>query len=130
MKNDKNPEQNSGDSPEVLNVPEILPILPLQGFVFFPGMGFPLQIGHKESKKLIDEALVTDHLVALIAHRPTKSGKTTSPKPEDHLFNIGSVGYIHKMSKGKEDVYNVLISSVKKIKILEYTQNAPYHKGR
>ncbi len=130
MKNDKTPERNSGDSPEVVKVPEILPILPLQGFVFFPGMGFPLQISHKESKKLIDEALISDRLVALIAHRPTKSGKTTSPKPEDHLFNIGSVGYIHKMSKGKEDIYNVLISSVKKIKILEYTQNAPYHKGR
>ncbi len=123
-------KQVDGENPEVIKVPDVLPILPLQGFVFFPGMGFPLQITHKESKKLIDDTLVNDRLIAMIAHRPTKSGNTTSSKPEDHLYSIGCMGYIHKMSKGKDGVYNVLVSAVKKIRVLEYIQTSPYHKGR
>lgn len=120
----------SGDNPETIQVPEVLPVLPLQGFIFFPGMGFPLQISHQESKDLIDDALVKDRLIAMVAHRPIKNGQTPSPKPEEHLYQIGTVGYIHKMSKGKDGNYNVLVSSVKKIRVLEYLQVTPYHKGR
>ena len=33
-------------NPASLPVPDELPVLPLHGFVFFPGMGFPMQISH------------------------------------------------------------------------------------
>jgi len=122
--------KKDGERPETIKIPGQLPILPLQGFVFFPGMGFPLQITHKESKALIDEALLKDRLIAMVAHRPTKKGHTASVKPEDHLFAIGSVGYIHKMTKGKDGGYNVLVSAIKKIKVLDYLQTTPYHRGR
>ncbi len=120
----------ASDTPATTKVPEVLPILPLQGFVFFPGMGFPLQITHKESKVLIDEALVNDRLIAMIAHRPIKHGHASSDKPEDHLFDIGSMGYIHKMTKGKDGGYNVLVSAIKKIRTLGFLQTVPFHKGR
>ena len=47
-------------NPNDLPVPEILPVLPLHGFVFFPGMGFPMNILHPASQKLIDEAVLKD----------------------------------------------------------------------
>ncbi|MDD5759778.1 MAG: endopeptidase La [Desulfobulbaceae bacterium] len=121
-------EQIAAD-PEKLAVPEVLSILPLQGFVFFPGMGFPLQVSHKGSKNLIDDALVKDRLVAMVAHRPMK-GKQMDVVPADHLFTIGTMGYIHKIMKDKEGVYQVLVSAVRKIRVLEITQNTPYHVGR
>jgi len=115
--------------PEKLEVPSVLSILPLQGFVFFPGMGFPLQISHPGSKQLIDDALVKDRLIALVAHRPLK-GKKVEQVPNDHLFTIGALGYIHKIMKDKDGVYQVLVSAVRKIQILEISQNTPYHIGR
>jgi ATP-dependent Lon protease len=36
--------------PSLLDLPESLPILPLHGFVFYPGMGFPLQVSSESSK--------------------------------------------------------------------------------
>ena len=39
---EKLPKQEPNVDPASLPVPESLPILPLHGFVFFPGMGFPL----------------------------------------------------------------------------------------
>lgn len=121
-------EQISTD-PEKLAVPNVLSILPLQGFIFFPGMGFPLQVSHQGSKDLIDDALIKDRLVALVAHRPLK-GKQGEPVPADHLYTVGTLGYIHKILKDKDSVYQVLVSAVRKIKIIEVTQTEPYHVGR
>jgi len=122
-------ESQPGIEPEELRVPNELSILPLQGFVFFPGMGFPLQVSHEGSKELIDDALVGDRLIALVSHRPVKD-KQGRPIPAEHLFSIGSLGYIHKMVKGKDGVYQVLVSAVKKLKVLDYLQHEPFHRAR
>ena len=114
--------------PLSLPVPRVLPILPLHGFVFYPGMGFPLQIGSESSKKLVDEALLGDRMVGLVPARK----ETTSAEdihPED-LYQIGVVGYIHKLTKAEEGFYQVLISGTKKIRVLEYIQEEPYLQAR
>ncbi|HHB76414.1 MAG TPA: endopeptidase La, partial [Desulfobulbus sp.] len=86
--------------PSSLQVPESLPILPLHGFVFYPGMGFPLQIGSESSKKLIDDALLGDRMVGLV---PGRKEKTTGEELDpDDLYRVGVVGYIHKLTKTDE----------------------------
>ena len=112
-----------------LPVPEILPILPIHGFVFFPGMGFPLQVVSESSKKLIDEAILKDHLIGIVAHRPGDA--KSQPISPDELYEIGVVGYIHKLLKaGTDGVYQVLVSAVKKIRVDEFVQQKPYLKAR
>lgn len=127
---DKNIQKNShvNVDPEDLPVPKFISVLPLQGFVFFPGMGFPLQITHPGSKQLIDDAFLKDRLIGMVVHRTIK-GKQKRPVPAKHLYGVGTLGYIHKLVKGKEDTYQVLVSAVKKIRILEYSQFEPYHKA-
>lgn len=115
--------------PEELAVPEVLAILPLQGFVFFPGMGFPLKISHPGSKNLIDDALVKDRLIAMVSHRSVVDNQS-QPIPAAHLYDIGTVGYIHKIVKGNDGVYQVMVSAVKKLKIVEFLQNEPFHTGK
>jgi ATP-dependent Lon protease len=122
-------KETSSADPEKLAVPDVLPILPLQGFIFFPGMGFPLQVSHQGSKNLIDDALLKNRLVAMVAHRPVKD-KPSEPVPADHLFTVGTMGYIHKILKDKDGVYQVLVSAIRKIKVLEVIQTEPYHIGR
>ena len=61
MANEQEQEQKKVD-PIELGVPEILPILPLQGFVFYPGMGFPLQVSSETSKGLIDIYLINSNI--------------------------------------------------------------------
>ncbi len=114
--------------PLSLPVPKVLPILPLHGFVFYPGMGFPLQIGSESSKKLVDEALLGDRMVGLVpAHKETASAEDIHP---DDLYQIGVVGYIHKLTKAEEGFYQVLISGTKKIRVVEFIQEEPYLQAR
>jgi ATP-dependent Lon protease len=116
-------------NPAELPIPEELPVLPLNDFVFFPGMGFPLQVSNESSRQLIDDALLKDRLLAVVSHKkiPDKKGPG---KFSDHLFSIGVVCYIHKLIKSQEGFYQVVMSAVKKIKILEYTGEEPYLKAR
>ncbi len=119
-------------NPAELTVPDELPVLPLHGFVFFPGMGFPLQITHSASQQLIDHAILKERFIAIVTHKSTE-GKEEEAKTvdTDHLYDIGVLGYIHKLVKGPDSsVYQVLVSSVKKIHILEYTQKDPYLKAK
>jgi len=115
-------------NPAKIPVPSELPVLPLHGFVFFPGMGFPLQISHPSSKKLIDDAILKDRLVAVIAHsdqQPEDKGVNT-----EKLFRCGVLGFIHKLIKNEEGVYQVLMSAVKKLKIKEFSAKEPYITAR
>jgi len=122
------PEQKTEHrgNPKDLPVPEILPVLPLHGFVFFPGMGFPMNILHPASQKLIDEAILKDRLVAIVSHRESAEEKQERMDPQN-LYRIGVLGYIHKLVKVKEGGgYQVLISAIKKLALVEFVQEEPY----
>ena len=116
--------KNDNIDPSQLEIPEELAILPLHGFVFFPGMGFPLQVKSQQSKQLIDDILLKDRVLGLVTHKPVEG------EPEqvtgEHLHSIGVAGYIHKLIKNSDGAYHVLTSGFKKIRILEYVQQTPY----
>ena len=116
-------------NPATMPLPAELPVLPLHGFVFFPGMGFPLQISHQSSKQLVDEVILGDHLVAVASHRQGEEEGGAEPDG-DHLHRVGVLGYIHKLVKSEEGVYQVLISAVRKLRLTEFTQQSPYLKAR
>ncbi len=122
-------EEDHRRNPTELPVPEILPVLPLHGFVFFPGMGFPLNILHPASQKLIDEAILKDRLIAIVSHREPEEEKQDRVVPE-HLYRIGVLGYIHKLVKVREGGYHVLISAIKKLELVEFVQKEPYLTAR
>ncbi len=123
------PDKEANVNPADLPIPEELPVLPLNDFVFFPGMGFPLQISNEHSRQLIDDALLHDRLLAVVSH---KKGAEKDPTKElsEHLFAIGVVCYVHKLIKSPEGLYQVVMSAVKKIRIQEYTAREPYLKAK
>jgi|GEM_PF-1483589 len=128
-KQDVNAASDGGEkdrpvNPAEIEVPASLPVLPVHGFVFFPGMGFPLNISNEVSRKLIDDAVVGERLIAIVSHKPEIEEKD---RPKDHeLFRVGVMGYIHKMVKNDQNIYQVLISAVRRLRILEYLDTSPY----
>ncbi|MDH5297426.1 MAG: endopeptidase La [Desulfobulbaceae bacterium] len=119
-------------NPTELEIPSELAVLPLHGFVFFPGMGFPLQISHAPSTKLIDEAVLKDRMVAVVTHKKTANAEEHKEglAHTDQLYRVGVVGYIHKIVKTPDEQYQVLMSAVKKIRLTEFTQETPFLKAR
>jgi len=115
--------------PSLLDLPESLPILPLHGFVFYPGMGFPLQVSSESSKKLIDDVLLGDRMLGLVSSRREQIADDDILGYED-LHTIGVVGYLHKLNKAPEGFYQILVSGTKKIKITEFLSSQPYMKAK
>jgi len=122
-------DKKANINPAELPIPNELPVLPLNDFVFFPGMGFPLQVSNEHSRQLIDDALLQDRLIAVVSQKKALE-KKSAPEPADQLFSIGVVCYVHKLIKSEENFYQVVMSAVKKIKILEFTTREPYLKAR
>ncbi|MBV5318680.1 MAG: endopeptidase La [Desulfobulbaceae bacterium] len=128
MENEQQTPQKKMD-PSQLELPEILPILPLHGFVFYPGMGFPLQVSSEASKQLIDDVLLGDRLIGLVPSRREQVKDDDLLGPDD-LYKIGVVGYLHKLNKAPEGFYQILVSGTKKIAITEFIDSVPYMKAR
>ena len=53
---------------QAVQVPDVLPLLPVRGSVGFPGAVMPLTIGRPKSKKLLDDALPPDRLLYRLFH--------------------------------------------------------------
>jgi ATP-dependent Lon protease len=115
--------------PAELDIPESLPILPLHGFVFYPGMGFPLQISSDTSKQLIDDVLLGDRLVGLVPSRRDQVSDDDILGPDD-LYKVGVVGYLHKLNKAPEGFYQVLMSGTKKMAVAEFIDSTPYMRAK
>jgi ATP-dependent Lon protease len=114
--------------PSQLQVPETLPILPLHGFVFYPGMGFPLQVSSESSKQLIDDVLLGDRLIGLVPSQREQVADDDILGPDD-LYKVGVVGYLHKLNKSSEGFYQILVSGTKKIAITGFVASQPYLKA-
>ena len=130
MSEENNEKKESRVNPAELPVPEVLSVLPLHDFVFYPGMGFPLQVSSASSKQLIDEALLQERMIAIVSHKKIEGEQPPKEMNTGNLYSVGVVGYIHKINKTSEEIYQVLISASKKIRILEYTAQEPYLKAR
>ncbi|MCI5130218.1 MAG: hypothetical protein D3904_01560, partial [Candidatus Electrothrix sp. EH2] len=121
-------QQNAPQDPTLLPIPKELPILPLHGFVFFPGMGFPLQVASGTSKQLVDETMEGDRMVGLVLCHKKDVGDNDTISSDD-LHHVGAVGYIHKISKTEEGYYQVLVSGIHKLSVDKFTQENPYIRG-
>ncbi len=107
-------------------IPTELPVLPVKGMVLFPEMATPLLIGKDRSKKLVDEALTGDKLVAIVS---LKNQDAEDPGPGD-LYSIGTASQILKKITLPNDTYQVIIRGIKKVSIASYPQTDPYLRGK
>lgn len=127
MENDQQ-DVTSKPDPSQLVLPATLPIMPLHGFVFYPGMGFPLQVANSTSKQLIDDVLLGDRMIGMIPSRHPQVADDDTLGPED-LYRVGVVGYLHKLNKAQDGQYQILVSGTKKFAVSEFVEATPYLKA-
>ncbi|WP_051920428.1 endopeptidase La [Thermodesulfobacterium hydrogeniphilum] len=115
------PEISEG---EIIDVPEILPLMAIRDIVLFPSMVVPLFVGRPKSLKAIEEALNKDKLIALSTQ---KNSRIENPKPED-LYKIGTIGLILKTFNISENRLKVVVQVLSRVEIKEFLQTDPYFK--
>jgi ATP-dependent Lon protease len=107
---------------EQQSLPEELPVLPIGQGVLFPQLTVPLMVSRPDYKKLVDEALVKDRLLAVVAQR---EGELEKPALTD-LYRVGVAVFILKMMRTPDDTYHLLGQGVRKIRLQELAQREPY----
>ena len=113
-------------SPEESPLPEELPVLPLKNTVVFPLTILPLIVQKPRSVKLVDDAVLADRMVALVALRDPD---IEDPGPSD-LHETGTVAIIHRLARSPDGTLHIIVQGVDRIRVTEYTQEDPYMRAR
>ncbi|HID63370.1 MAG TPA: endopeptidase La [Anaerolineae bacterium] len=107
-------------------IPGELPILPLRNTVVFPSAVTPIVVGIPRSVKLIEEAVEGSRLIGLVAmHDPN----IEEPGP-GQVYEVGTVGFIHKVIKGSDENLQVIIQGIERFRIQEWVREKPYLKAQ
>lgn len=125
--NDIIPIIADGDDSELMNVdvPDILPILPLRNTVMFPGVVMPITVGRQKSLQLVQEVYRGNRLLGTIAQ---KDGSIDDPGQGD-LYQLGTVAQILKILEMPDGTTSVIIQGKKRFEVKEYVQEFPYFKA-
>ena len=103
-----------------------LPLLPLRGVIVFPNMVIHLDVGRERSVKALDEAMVHDNQIFLVAQ---KEAKTNDPEKDD-LYRLGTVANIKQTLKLPGGTLRVLVEGLYRAKVEEFIQSEPFFKAR
>jgi ATP-dependent Lon protease len=79
--------ENPDEKGSQVDIPEILPLLPIRDIVIYPYMMLPLFVGRDVSIRAVEEALSRDRLIFLVAQ---KNSAEESPSPAD-IHKVGTI---------------------------------------
>ena len=109
-----------------LNVPDVLPLLPLRNTVLFPGVVIPITISREKSLKLIKEVFQKNKILGAIAQNDSNIDE---PFVKD-LYSFGTVAQILKILEMPDGSTSVIIQGKKKFKITDIVSDKPYYIAR
>ncbi|MBI2090362.1 MAG: endopeptidase La [Deltaproteobacteria bacterium] len=114
------PQEGKGSQVEI---PEVIPLLPIRDIVIYPYMMLPLFVGRDMSIQAVEEALTRDRLIFLVAQ---KNSAEDNPKPAD-IYGIGTVASIMRMLKLADGRVKILVQGLSKGEIESYTRERPFY---
>ena len=115
---------SDGDDSDLDNVeiPEILPLLPLRNNVLFPGVVLPISIGRSKSVQLIRDAYRADKQIVTFAQ---KDPDVDEPVAAD-LHVTGTLGQIVKLLEMPDGSTTAIIQGRMRVGLVEITSVDPY----
>lgn len=106
-------------------VPQPLPILPVRDVVLFPEIVTPVMVGRESSKRLIDEALVGEKLIGVVA---LKDAQVSEPSPDD-LNRVGTLARIVQMFKFPDGTMRIVVEGISRFEIEAVVSTTPYFRA-
>jgi len=101
---------------------KILPLLPLRGLTVFPFMTLYFDVGREKSIKALEEAMINDQLIFLVAQKDA-----SSDAPEvDEIYSIGTVSKVKQLLKLQGDTIRVLVEGINRAEIKNIIQKEPF----
>ena len=116
------------DEEEMKNVevPEVLPVLPLKNTVLFPGVVIPITVGRNKSLSLVKDVYQGDKMLGALSQ---KDPEIDDPEEKD-LNQIGTVAQILKILEMPDGSTSVIIQGKRRFKLSEIVSVDPYFSAR
>ncbi len=108
-----------------VDIPEILPVLPLRGIVIFPSQIHPFLVSRPSSLKLIEDVGQTNRIIALAAQ---KNPEEENPGP-DAVYHYATAVRILKLLRYPDQSVRVLVQGLARLELREFVQGEPYFKA-
>lgn len=109
-----------------MNVPDLLPVLPLRNTVLFPGVVIPITVGRDKSIKLIQEVYKKNKILGAVSQI---DAHIEDPKLKD-IYRVGTVAQILKILDMPDGSTSVIIQGKKRFKVEDLLTDKPYHIAR
>ena len=106
-----------------VEIPDILPILPLRNSVLFPGSIIPIDVGRRKSVRLVEDAIAKERPVIGILTQ--KDARTEDPSNGD-LYTVGCAARILKVIKLAKDNFSVILQGVTRFEVSGFEGAEPF----
>ena len=111
------------EAEEGVDIPEVLPLLPVRDIVVFNYTVLPLFVGRDRSVRAVDAAMAKDRLILLATQRDSA---IENPSPEE-IYKVGTVAMILPMLKLPDGRAKLLVQGLGKARIVKYLETKPFY---
>jgi ATP-dependent Lon protease len=105
-----------------VEIPEVLPLLPIRDIVIYPYMMLPLFVGRDVSIRAVEESLSRDRLIFLVAQ---KNSSEENPSPSE-IHKVGTIASIMRMLKLADGRVKILVQGLSKGEVDIFTRERPF----
>jgi ATP-dependent Lon protease len=105
-----------------VEIPDVLPLLPIRDIVIYPYMMLPLFVGRDVSIRAVEESLSRDRLIFLVAQ---KNSAEEAPNPSD-INRVGTIASIMRMLKLADGRVKILVQGLSKGEVDTYLRERPF----
>lgn len=99
-----------------------MPAVALRGLTVMPEVVINFDISRTKSKQAIEEAMLTDELVFLVAQ---KDPNENNPLYED-VYKVGTIAKVKQVTKLPDDIIRVSAEGIKRARVLSFEEKEEY----
>lgn len=117
---------SGGDSSEQLQIPEVLPVLPLRDIVIYPFMIVPLFVSRERSIRAVDHALSENRMILLLSQKDLDKEEPTA----EDLYTMGTVALVMRMLKLPDGRTRILVQGLARARAEEIAETNGFLNAR
>jgi ATP-dependent Lon protease len=110
----------------VIELPDLIPVLPVRNTVLFPNAAVPLIVGRAKSVRTVREAQKHGDILLVVTQ---KDGAKEEPKHED-LYSVGVVCLVSKIHQVEKESFQLIANGLFRFRVSQYVEGEGFLAAR
>ncbi len=106
----------------IIELPELIPVLPVRNTVLFPNAAVPLIVGRQRSVQSVHQAERQGDLLLVVAQKDASKDEPSS----DELYRIGVICLISKVTQVEKESYQLIVNGLFRFRITEFVEGGKF----